>query len=131
MPVERYNPAGLFQPTGYSQVTVAVGRRVVFVSGQVAIDAAGHLVGAGDLGAQAQQAFRNLVAALGSVGAAVTDIAKMTLYVVNYIPDLHPTISQARREAFGAHIPASTLVGVPALADPGFLIEVEVIAVLD
>lgn len=131
MTVQRHNPSELSEPKGYSHVTVATGKRTVFIAGQVALDSGGNLVGAGDLGAQARQAFRNLLAALASVGAAPTDVAKITWYVVNYSEDLRPTIAAARREAFGEHAPASTLVGVQALARPDFLIEVEAIAVLD
>lgn len=131
MTIQRHNPAELPQPRGYSQVTVATGKRIVFIAGQVALDPEGNLVGAGDLGAQARQAFRNLIAALASVGAAPTDVAKITWYVVNYSENLRPTIAAARREAFGEYAPASTLVGVQALALPGFLIEVEATAVLD
>ncbi len=131
MTVDKHNPAELSEPRGYSHVAVASGKKIVFVSGQVALDSGGNLVGAGDLAAQARQAFRNLIAALGSAGAAPRDIAKITWYVVNYSEDVRPALVAARREAFGEHAPASTLIGVQALARPDFLIEVEAIAVLD
>ena len=131
MPIDRHNPSELSEPRGYSQVTVATGKRTVFVAGQVALDARGNLVGAGDLGAQARQAFRNVVVALASVGAVPSDVAKITWYVVNYSQDVLSTIAAARREAFGDHAPASTLIGVQALARPEFLIEVEATALLD
>ncbi len=131
MTVQRHNPTELSEPRGYSHVTVTTGKRTVFISGQVALDSEGNLVGAGDLGAQAKQAFRNLIAALRSVGAAPSDVAKITWYVVNYSADVRPPMGAARREAFGDHAPASTLVGVQALARPDFLIEVEATAILD
>lgn len=131
MALERRNPTELHQPTGYSQVVVASGKRMVFVAGQVAVDPQGKVVGRGDLGAQAKQAFRNVVAALKSAGAGPGDVAKITWYVVNYSETVRPTIVAARREVFGDHTPASTLIGVQALASPDYLIEVEAIAVLD
>lgn len=131
MTIQRHNPTELSEPTGYSQVTVATGRRTVFVAGQVAVDSRGNVVGTGDLGAQAKQAFQNVAAALKSVGAGPADVAKMTWYVVNYSADMLPALAAARREVFGDHAPASTLIGVQALARPEFLIEIEVTAVLD
>ena len=131
MAVHTQNPSGMSTPRGYSHVAIGTGKRVVFVAGQVALDANGNLVGAGDVGAQAKQAFQNLLAALKSVGATAKDIAKITWYVVNYSQELRPTLTAARSEAFGDHAPASTLVGVQSLADPRFLVEVEAIAVID
>lgn len=130
MTVHRHNPPELHTPRGYSHVVIATGQKIVFIAGQVALDSAGNLVGAGDLGVQARQAFRNLITALSAVDAAPRDIAKLTWYVVNYSEDLLPVITNARREAFGEHAPASTLVGVQALARAGFLIEVEATAIL-
>lgn len=131
MTLERINPPELANFKTFSQIVVARGSRVLFISGQVAVDADGKLVGQGDLAAQAGQVFRNLVGALRAVGATPADVAKMTSYVVNYSEEMSPMLLAARREAFGAHLPASTLVGVQALARPGFLIEIEAIAVLD
>jgi enamine deaminase RidA (YjgF/YER057c/UK114 family) len=104
---------------------------VVFIAGQVALDTAGRLVGPGDVGAQARQAFQNLLVAVKSAGGTVRDIAKITWYIVNYSPALRPALVAARSEAFGDHAPASTLLGVQSLADPGFLVEVEAVVVLD
>jgi enamine deaminase RidA (YjgF/YER057c/UK114 family) len=131
MGVQTQNPSGLSTPRGYSHVAVGTGKRLVFIAGQVALDTSGTLVGAGDVGAQARQAFHNLLVAVKSVGGTVRDIARITWYVVNYSPALRPALVAARSEAFGDHAPASTLVGVQALADPGFLVEVEAIVVLD
>jgi len=131
MTLERINPQTLPNFTTFSQIVVARGSRIVFVSGQVALNADGQLVGERDLAAQAAQAFRNLLAALRAVGATAADVAKMTWYVVNYSEEMSPVLLAARREAFGEHTPASTLVGVQALARPGFLIEVEAIAMLE
>src|SRR5438067_13109360 len=132
MGVQRLRPEGLFKPTAYSQVVVATGRRLVFVSGQVSIDAGGKLVAPGDFAGQARQVYANLRAALEGAGMAPADVAKLTTYVVGYNPELRSSLAAARATIFGAaELPASTLVGVQALAEPGYLLEVEAIAVSD
>jgi enamine deaminase RidA (YjgF/YER057c/UK114 family) len=125
------NPAGLRQEERHTHVVVATGRKTVFVSGQVALDTDGNLVGEGDVIAQARQAFRNVATALDAAGATVADVAKITWYVVNYSDALFPALMDARSEVFGDHAPAGTLVGVQALGSPAYLTEVEAIAVLD
>jgi len=126
------NPPALHPARGYTHaVTVEGGRRMVFVAGQVALTKEMQLVGAGDLAAQARQAFLNLGAVLEGVNASFSDVVKITTYVVNYKPSDLAMIGQARREFFGnENPPASTLVGVQALAAEGLLIEVEAIAML-
>ena len=132
MRLERLAPAGLFKPAAYTQVVVARGRRLVFIAGQVSIDAQGTLVAPGDFAGQVRQVFANLRIALEGAGATPADVTKITIYVVDYKPELRPLLGEARSAVFGAAaLPASTLVGVQALAEPGFLIEVEAIAVLD
>src|SRR6267143_1873646 len=132
MGLHRLAPEGLFKPAAYSQVVVATGRRMVFVSGQVSIDADGKLVAPGDVLGQARQVYANLRAALEGAGAKPADVVKLTTYIVGYTPELRPLLGEARSMVFNpAAVPASTLVGVQALAEPGYLIEVEAIAVTD
>ena len=131
MGVESLNPPGLPVPRGYSQVVVARGSRTVFVAGQVAADAQGNVVAPGDVVGQARQAFANLRTALEAAGATIADVTKVTWYVVGYRAELLPELAAARREVFGDHAPASTLVGVQALATPDYLIEAEAVAVID
>lgn len=131
MTLKRVNPPELPDFKSFSQIVVGSGSRIVFISGQVAVDTDGQVVGKGDLGAQAHQAFRNLLAALKAVGATPAHVAKITWYVVNYSEDVVMMLRDIRREAFGDHLPASTLVGVQALARRDYMIEVEAIAVLD
>ena len=132
MTLEHLTPKGLFKPAVFTQVVVATGRRMVFISGQVSMDAGGNLVGEGDLAGQAKQVYANLKAALDGAGAKPTDVAKLTTYVVGYRPELLPVMGAARTAVLGtADLPASTLVGVQALAQPGYLIEVEAIAIID
>jgi enamine deaminase RidA (YjgF/YER057c/UK114 family) len=131
MTLELINPEELPTPASYTQVIVATGSRLVFVAGQVADDARGNLVGPGDLAAQARQAFANVGRSLAAAGAGPDQVTKITIYVVHHRPEYLPDISEARIAAFGDHKPADTLVGVETLAEPGYLIEVEAIAVVD
>jgi enamine deaminase RidA (YjgF/YER057c/UK114 family) len=131
MALDRLNPAGLRREPRHTHAVVATGTQMVFVSGQVALDAAGRLVGEGDVIAQARQAFKNVATAVEAAGGSVADVAKITWYVVSYSDDLFRPLMDARTEVFGDHAPAGTLVGVEALGAPEFLTEVEAIAVLD
>jgi enamine deaminase RidA (YjgF/YER057c/UK114 family) len=129
--LERINPDELPTPESYTQVISAAGSRFVFVAGQVAEDAEGKLVAPGDLAAQARQAFANVGHALAAAGARPEQVARITIYVVDHRPEYLPDISAARIAVFGDHRPADTLLGVETLAEPGYLIEVDAIAVVD
>jgi enamine deaminase RidA (YjgF/YER057c/UK114 family) len=129
MTLELINPPELPTPESYTQVVVATGSRLVFVAGQLADDPQGDLVAQGDLAAQARQAFANVGRALAAAGARPDEVARITIYVVDHRPEYLPQISQARIAVFGDHKPADTIVGVETLAEPGYLIEVEAIAV--
>jgi enamine deaminase RidA (YjgF/YER057c/UK114 family) len=131
MTLELINPEELPTPASYTHVIAATGSRLVFVAGQVADDAQGNLVGPDDLAAQARQAFANLGRCLSAAGARPEQVTKITIYVVHHQPEYLPDISQARIAAFGDHKPTDTLVGVETLAEPGYLIEVDAIAVVD
>lgn len=131
MTLELINPEELSTPASYTHVVSATGSRLVFVAGQVADDAQGTLVGPGDLATQARQAFANVGRALAAAGARPEQVTKITIYVVHHRPEYLPVISEARVAAFGEHKPADTLVGTATLAEPGYLIEVDAIAVVD
>ena len=131
MPLECIDPDDLATPQTYSHVVSASGGRTVFVAGQVAEDADGSLVGAGDLGAQARQAFANVGRALAAAGARPEQVARITIYVAGYRPEHIPIIEAGRQALFGDHKPADVLLGVQALSDPAFLIEVDAVAVVD
>ena len=113
-------------------VTIKSGdTKTVYISGQVAIDREGRVVGQGDLGAQAAQVFENLSLALGSAGAKPEDVVKLNIYVVNMKPEDGKTVGLARKKWFNQeNLPASTMVGVVSLAASDFLLEVEAIAVV-
>ncbi|HWC29790.1 MAG TPA: RidA family protein [Dehalococcoidia bacterium] len=129
---EYTNPSAVSKPGAYTHVVTATGSRIVFISGQVALDAGGNVVGAGDLEKQATQVFENLKACLASVGATFADVTKMTTFIVSYRPSMDRTILGRVREKYlpAGTLPASTLVGVQSLATPDILIEIEATAVL-
>lgn len=131
MPLERINPAGLATPETYTHVIVATGSRLVFVAGQVAEDAQGNVVGLGDLAVQARQAFENVGQALAGARARPDQVAKITMFVVDYRAEYLPAIEAARVALFKDHKPVDALIGVKTLAHPGCLIEIEAIAVVD
>jgi enamine deaminase RidA (YjgF/YER057c/UK114 family) len=123
---------GLLHNPAFSQVVAASGKRTIYTAGQVSIDERGALVGAADLAAQTAQAMRNVGLALSAAGASYADIVKITTYVVDYKPEHRSIIGKARSPFFAnGPPPASTLVGVAALAMPEWMIEIEAIAVID
>jgi enamine deaminase RidA (YjgF/YER057c/UK114 family) len=130
--VERPVPEGLLTNQGFSQVVVAMGKRTIYTAGQVSIDERGELVGGDDLAAQTAQAMRNVGLALAAAGAGYADIVKITTYVVEYRPEQRAVIGKARASFFASgELPASTLVGVAALALPDWLVEIEAVAIVD
>ena len=132
MEKEFLNPAGLPVLPGFSQVVTATEGKVVFISGQVALNANNELVGEGDLRAQVVQTFENLKRALAAVGATFDDVLKTNTYIVNYTPDMIGVIREVRSQYLPQDKPpASTLIGVQALVLEGLLIEIEAFALLN
>jgi enamine deaminase RidA (YjgF/YER057c/UK114 family) len=130
--LEHPRPEGLLHIAGFSQVVVAAGKRTIYTAGQVSVDERGNLVGADDLAAQTEQVMRNVGLALAAAGASFADVVKITTYVVNYKPEHRAIIGRARMPFFAKRPPpASTLVGVSALALPEWLVEIEAVAVVD
>lgn len=130
--IEKFRPSGLHNNPAYSHVVRASGARTIYLSGQVSTDEEGRMVGEGDLAAQTTQVMINIGLALKAAGAGYADIVKITTFVVGYKPELRPIIGKARSAFFeGMDPPASTLVGVSALAAPEWLIEIEAVAVVD
>lgn len=124
------NPSGLNVPRFYTHVVSAEGAgKLVYVSGQVSWDAAGNVVGKGDMRAQSEQVFKNVTTALAAAGAGWGDVIKMNGYMVG----MHAERVNAYREVRSRFLkegalPASTLVGVERLVDADLLLEVEVLA---
>lgn len=122
------NPPTLAQPPGYAQIVEVGPGRLIFIAGQVAWDTQGKLVGAGDFALQAEQVFRNLLAAVESRGGTAASLVKLTIFVTDM---QHLPLLRQVRDRFipaGPAVPASTLVQVAALFRPEFLIEVEAVA---
>jgi enamine deaminase RidA (YjgF/YER057c/UK114 family) len=123
------NPSGLSAPRGYSHVVeVTAPGRMIYVAGQTGVDAGGRVPEG--FRAQATQVFENLKIALASAGAGFEHIVKINSYLTD-IPAQLPTLREVRENYLNkAAPPASTTVQVSALADPRFMIEVEVTAIL-
>lgn len=133
MTKQAINPSSVFRSLdhGFSQAVMAIGRKTLYVSGQTAWDSQKRLIG-GDLEGQARQAFANVQAVVEAAGATLADVVSLRIYVVDYRPEKAAAVASAFRDFFpGEAKPASTWVGVAALADPGFLIEIEATAVFD
>lgn len=123
------NPETMHRPVGYSHVAEVTAGRPVFISGQVALDPDGQLVGPGDVAAQARQVFENLAAALAAVGAGFDQVAKLTFYLLD--ADQLPAVREVRdRYVDTRRPPASTAVEVRRLARDDLLLEVEAVAVI-
>jgi len=122
------HPEGLPKIDVYHQVAVATGSRTVFVAGQVAWDG-------GDLATQVEQAYLNVHTALEAAGATVRDLARITVYVVDWTPDKMPQllegIAKAAAKLGETPAPPATLIGVAALDVPEHLVEIEATAVID
>ena len=113
-------PPGMAPGFGYSHVVAGSGR-LVAVAGQVAMDAEGNLVGAGDPSAQAEQVFENLRLALAAAGATFAHVIKFGVFVTDV--DFLPAIREVRdRYIDTQRPPASTAVQVSSLFRPGFLV---------
>jgi enamine deaminase RidA (YjgF/YER057c/UK114 family) len=135
MSITLIDPAGLPSVPTHRQVAVATGTRTVYLAGQVAWDADGRTVGAGDLAAQVEQCYRNVATALAEVGGTFDDVARLAVYIVDFTPDKMPALGEgiARAAAALGTTPAAPItgIGVSALAAPDLLVEVEATAVLD
>ena len=122
------SPEGLPPPAGYTHVVDAPVTRVIYVSGQVPLDAEGQLVAEGDVEAQTRQVFENLTAALEAADASWADVVKLN-YFLRDVGDL-ASVRAVRDEYVDLeHPPASTLVEVSRLFRDDVLIEIDAVAV--
>jgi reactive intermediate/imine deaminase len=123
------NPPTMPQPFGYTQVVETGGGRTIYISGQVALDTAGNMVGVDDLHAQTTQVFNNLAAALAAVGASFDHVVKLTYFLLD-ISQI--AVVRAVRDQYinTQQPPASSAVEVRRLFRDDVLIEVEAIAVI-
>jgi len=134
VPIELLNPDGIPKPDMYRQVAVATGTRTVYLAGQVARTADGEPVGSGDLAAQVEQAYINVNTALVAVGGSFADIAKITVYVVDWKPEKLAALGEGVGRVMARlgidPLRPVTLIGVAALGEPDLLVEVDATAVL-
>jgi 2-iminobutanoate/2-iminopropanoate deaminase len=122
------NPSTMPAPAGYSYGVKKSGTPL-YISGQVAIDGAGKLVGEGDAAAQTEQVFQNLRSVVEAAGGTMADIVKLTIYVTDAA--YRPAITAARQKYFAdGQYPASTYLVISGLALPQLLVEIEAIAVV-
>ncbi len=135
MTITTLDPQTLPATDVYAQVGVATGSRTVYLSGQVARTADGAPLDSDDLASQVEQAFLNVGAGLAAAGATFDDVAKLTLYFVDWSPEKFAALAEGVQRAAdrltGDLRRPTTLVGVAALGEPDLLVEVEAIAVLD
>lgn len=120
-----FQPATVHKATTYTHA-VRKGH-TIHISGQVAKDVDGTLVGPGDIAAQSEQVFKNLKLVTESAGATLRDIVKITIYTTNLA--YRPAIADVRAKYFDPEYPASTFLVITSLAEPGFLLEVEAVAI--
>jgi 2-iminobutanoate/2-iminopropanoate deaminase len=118
---------GLMEPISHFSDAVVAGD-TLYVSGLVATDERGEVVGAGDVVEQTRQIFRNLRRILDKAGATPADVAKVTIFMRD--ASQRPLINPLRQEFFGSHRPASTLVEISRLVRDDLLLEIEAVAVL-
>ena len=129
----RIQPPGLFQRTLnghalYTHAVISSAPKLVFISGQLARDAQGAIVGAGDMRAQIKQVGENLRAALEAAGCSLADLVKTTTFVTDI--DEFFRHADLRHLYFGPALPASTTVEVRRLSHPDLMVEVEAVAEL-
>ena len=133
--IEISNPRGLARPLGsYSHVARAKASEFLFIAGQVAVNASGKLIGAGDFEAQARQIFKNLRAALKSAGASYRNIVQFTTYLVDSrdIPKLRKFRERNYAKFFpDGKYPPNTLLIVDRLVREEMLLEISAVAALD
>jgi enamine deaminase RidA (YjgF/YER057c/UK114 family) len=132
--LEAVNPPALAKPMGYSHAYEVQGGKTLYIAGQVAVDRDGTVVGKGDLVAQFRQVVENLRATVGARGGQLTDIVKLTIFVLSTTEYKARAreIGAVYREYFGRHYPAMTFLEVKGLYDDdrGCVIEIEAVAVL-
>jgi enamine deaminase RidA (YjgF/YER057c/UK114 family) len=127
--IEKFCATGVYDPPGYSQgIKVTNAQTILFLAGQVSYDKDGSPKHKGDFKAQARECFECVKRLVEAKGGTVKNIVKVNTYVTDIAN--RPQYREARKEVFGDHEPASTMVQISALAAPDYLIEIEAIAVV-
>lgn len=122
-------PETMPKSIGYSQIAIVTGGKMVFISGQVALDKSGNVVGKGDFRAQVEQVFENLKAAVEASGGDLGDVVKLNSYVLDFS---HLAEFREVRDKYinVKNPPTSTAVQVSRLFRPELLVEIEAVAVV-
>lgn len=131
MDIERINPDSLWARPYYHQIVKSQSRMLVHISGQVAVDPSGRIVGENDFAAQVDAAFANLATALDEAGADRSDVVKVTTFIVDHDHTKWPIVKAAHSAFFASVSPAWTVLGVASLAIPELLVEIEATAATD
>lgn len=127
------NPPELFDSVqyGFSQIVVSPpGGRLIHMSGQVAWDAQRQIVGSSDLRAQVMQSLRNIETGLRLAGATLADVVALRIYIKQSHMGESGAIREGLQHFFGVEPPCATWIGVPELANEGFLVEIEPVAIV-
>jgi 2-iminobutanoate/2-iminopropanoate deaminase len=133
--IERFQPEGMNvrmsggQPSYSHVVTVSGNGKLIYIAGQLARDIDGNCVGKGDMRAQMERTFKKLESCLGAVGATWADVVKTNTYVTDF--EEFQKCGDIRMRYFGVATPTSTTVGVTRLAGPEFMVEIEVVAMIN
>jgi enamine deaminase RidA (YjgF/YER057c/UK114 family) len=127
-----FSPPQLPKPVGYSHIGEVTSGKLIYVAGQVAMDAAGNIVGKGDYRAQLEQIFANLKTAVEAAGASFKNVVKLNYYIVDTVDRAQFFAYREVRDKYvdTANPPVATVVIVRGLFLPEFLVEIEAIAVV-
>jgi 2-iminobutanoate/2-iminopropanoate deaminase len=126
------SPTELPKPVGYSHIAEITGGKLIYIAGQVAMDASGKLVGEGDYAAQLRQVFANLNTALEAAGASFRNVVKLNYFIVESVDRSQFFAYREVRDRYvdTAHPPVATVLRVSGLYLPEFLVEIDAIAVI-
>ena len=127
-----FSPSELSKPMGYSHVAEVTSGKIVYIAGQVALDASGNIVGTGDYPAQIRQVFANIETALAGAGATFKNVVKLNYYIVDSVDDSQFFAYRAVRDMYvdTSHPPVATVLVIRRLFRPELLIEIEAVAVV-
>lgn len=134
MTVHLSHPNGLLEQNDYAPVATATGSRLLLLAGQAGVSATGDPTST-DLAGQVHSALHNIVTGVSGAGGDVSDIARLTIYVVAWTPEMGSELLEGMSRAqetdgFSSPLPPVTVIGVQALWTPELLVEIEAIAVL-
>ncbi|MGJ9424168.1 RidA family protein [Aeromicrobium sp. CF3.5] len=135
MSVTLSHPEGLLQQADYAPVASATGSRTLLLAGQAAVTPAGEVTST-DLAGQVQSALHNVAVGVAGAGGHISDVARLTIYVVGWTPEMAEQLldGTARAQAsdgYSAPLPPITVIGVQALWTPELLVEIEATAIID